>query len=189
MTTGDKLKYFQEITTEDANQKSRKLLEDYQKGLETIFETFQQETLRQQEMQLTAGKESLQKEVNTELAEYQLKIRKGLGEKREEIKELLFHDVKQKLEEYKKTEGYYDYLVGHIKKALHFARKEAIEIYIDPEDLEKQEKLEQDTGVKIRISEYGFGGGVRAVIRSKRVLIDQSFETKLREEKMNFTFL
>jgi hypothetical protein len=31
------------------------------------------------------------------------------------------------------------------------------------------------------VSEYSFGGGVRAVISKRGILIDQSFDTKLKE--------
>ncbi len=188
MNTGEKLNHFMEIVVKDADQRSRKALEDYERGLDAIFESFRQESLRKQEAEIKAGREKLQKEVNTELAECQIKIRKRLGEKQEEMKMLLFARVEQRLAEFKKTPDYYDYLAGHIKRALRFARKEAIEIYLDPEDVALHKQLEQDTGAAIRISDYGFGGGVRAVIRSKRVLIDQSFDTKLYEAKKDYLF-
>lgn len=188
MTTEDKLDYFMSTIVEDAGQRSQKTLDDYRKGLDSIFESFSQESLRKQNEEIKASRENLHKEINMELADCQMKFRKKLGEKQEELKALLFRDVERRLGEYKKTQDYYAYLAGHIEKALHFARKEAIEIYLDPEDAELQGRLEQDTGAEVRISEYGFGGGVRAVIRSKRVLIDQSFETKLQEAEKEFLF-
>ncbi len=186
MTTRDKLNHFMEVVVEDARQRSRKTLEDYGKGLEAIYESFCQESLRKQAAEIKAGRENRQKEINMELAECQIKIRKRLGEQQEVMKEQLFGLVAERLAEFRKTPDYYAYLAGHIKKALSFARKEAIEIYLDPEDAAMQERLEQDTGTAIRISRYGFGGGVRAVIRSKRVLIDQSFDTKLQEAKKDY---
>lgn len=188
MTTGDKLNHFMEIVVKDADQRGRKALEDYERGLDAIFESFCQESLRKQEAEIKAGREKRQKEVNTELAECQIKIRKRLGEKQEEMKTRLFGGVEQRLAEFKKTPDYYDYLTGHIKKALRFARKEAIEIYLDPEDIALHKQLEQDTGAAILISKYSFGGGIRAVIRSKRVLIDQSFDTRLYEAKKDYLF-
>jgi len=45
------------------------------------------------------------------------------------------------------------------------------------------------TQCDIRISQYPFLGGTRAVIISKNVLIDNSFETKLKEAGENFQFV
>ena len=40
----------------------------------------------------------------------------------------------------------------------------------------------------IRVSQYPFLGGTRAVIASKNILIDNSFETKLKEAEQDFQF-
>lgn len=46
-----------------------------------------------------------------------------------------------------------------------------------------------ETGCDIRVSQYPFSGGTRAVIASKNILIDNSFETKLKEAGENFQFI
>ena len=40
----------------------------------------------------------------------------------------------------------------------------------------------------MKISEYSFDGGIRAVIPSKHILIDSSFKTKLEEARHEFKF-
>ena len=70
-----------------------------------------------------------------------------------------------------------------------FAQGEEIHIYIDPADQEKQNLLSMETGCDIRVSQYPFSGGTRAVIASKNILIDNSFETKLKEAGENFQFI
>lgn len=44
------------------------------------------------------------------------------------------------------------------------------------------------TDCDIRVSQYPFLGGTRAVIASKNILIDNSFETKLKEAEQDFQF-
>ena len=41
---------------------------------------------------------------------------------------------------------------------------------------------------EIKISEYSFNGGIRAVIPDKHILIDNSFQTKLEEARHAFKF-
>ena len=48
--------------------------------------------------------------------------------------------------------------------------------------------LEQKLSVTLTISAMPFLGGVRAVIPEKNILIDNSFETLLNEERENFIF-
>lgn len=188
MTTEEKLKHFLDVTVENANVKSVKTIEEYQKGLESVFETHKEDALRKQALQLKLSEENLRKEKNAEVSKQQMEIKKELGKKHEELKSLLFHEVEDKLDEYMATEAYDNYLIAHIKEAKAFARSEEVQIYIDPADAEKQYALEAATNTQISISEYGFHGGMRAVIRSKNILIDQSFETRLNEAKSEFSF-
>lgn len=188
MTTEEKLKHFLDVTVENANEKSVKTIEEYRKRLETVFESHKEDALRKQKLQIKLSEENLKKEKNTEVSKQQMEIKKELGKKQEELKSLLFHEVENKLEEYMSTKEYDKYLISYIKEAKAFAGNEEIQIYIDPADAEKRMALEAATGMEISISEYGFHGGMRAVIRSKNILIDQSFETRLNEAKNEFSF-
>lgn len=188
MTTEEKLKHFLDVTVENANAKSVETIEEYKKGLEMVFESHKEDAFRKQKLQIKLNEEILRKEKNTEVSKQQLEIKKELGKKQEELKSLLFQEVEDKLEEYMSTKEYDKYLIDHINEAKAFAGNEEIQIYIDPADAEKQNALEAATGMKISISDYGFHGGMRAVIRSKSILIDQSFETRLNEAQNGFSF-
>lgn len=188
MTTEEKLKHFLDVTVENANVKSVETIEEYKKGLQKVFESHKEDALRKQQLQIKLSEENLRKEKNTEVSKQQMEIKKELGKKQEELKSLLFHEVENKLEEYMSTKEYRKYLIDHIKEAKEFAQGEEIQIYIDPADEEALESLEMATGTQISVSEYSFRGGMRAVIRSKNILIDQSFETRLNEAKDGFAF-
>lgn len=188
MTTEEKLKHFLDVTVENANAKSVETIEEYKQGLKKVFESHREDALRKQELQIKLSEENLRKEKNSEVSKQQIEIKKELGKKQEELKSLLFHEVENKLEEYMSTKEYRKYLIDHIIEAKKFAQDEEIQIYIDPADEEALESLEKATGTQISVSEYSFHGGIRAVIRSKNILIDQSFETRLNEAKDGFSF-
>ena len=86
------------------------------------------------------------------------------------------------------TPKYDALLEAQIKKEKAFAGSSEIHIYIDPSDKEKQNLLSLRTDCDIRVSQYPFLGGTRAVIASKNILIDNSFETKLKEAEQDFQF-
>ena len=167
MTIEEKLKHFLDASVETANTRSAKTIDEYQKGLDSVFDTYKADVLRKQALQIKFSEENLRKEKNTELSKRQ---------------------VEEKLESYRKTGDYDTYLTEWIKRSKDFAGEEEVQIYIDPADKEKLPRLEKVTGAKLTVSEYGFQGGMRAVIRSKNILIDQSFETKLNEIKKDFSF-
>ena len=111
-----------------------------------------------------------------------------LHEAVEAKKEALFAVVEEKLKDYCGSREYEAFLVRHIQEAKAFAKGEEIVIYLAPTDRAKKERLEQETGVSLEVSEENFIGGIRAVIAAKNILIDESFAGRLRQEKDNYSF-
>ena len=188
MTTEEKLKHFLDVTTESTNAKNAKVLTDYTNALEKALEEHKEESTRKAALQLKLSEDSFKKKQNAEIARAQLQIREKAGELSEELKAKLFTEVRDKLENYMDTREYQDYLVAEIRKAKQFAGDEEVLIYIDPADSGKLNSLASMTNTTVEVSKYGFGGGIRALIRARNILIDQSFETKLKEAEEAFVF-
>ena len=70
-----------------------------------------------------------------------------------------------------------DYLIRKVREVKEFAEGDEALVYIDPTDEKYAELIEKKTGIKPIISEESFDGGVRAVIRNRNVLMDNSFKT------------
>lgn len=189
MTTDEKLKHFLEASIESATSQSTQLIDDYSKALDIIFEDHKTDTLRKAELQIRLGKESLEREMNKELFREQLLIKRETTRRQAALKSMLFSEIEELLAEYMTTPGYRELLVRRIKEASSFAGKEEITIYIDPSDAPMQKDLEAATHARLTVSETGFMGGIRAVIRSRNILIDDSFETRLKEAKDAYTFI
>ena len=58
----------------------------------------------------------------------------------------------------------------------------------DPADSSKLPSLSAAVNTTLTLSQYSFMGGTRAVVENRHILIDNSFATKLEEEKAAFTF-
>ena len=139
-------------------------------------------------MQIAAEKERIARETNKNLSLGQIEIRRSYSRKDEELRGKVFSELRDRLARFMETPKYDALLEAQIKKEKAFAGSSEIHIYIDPSDKEKQNLLSLRTDCDIRVSQYPFLGGTRAVIASKNILIDNSFETKLREAEQDFQF-
>lgn len=186
MTLEEKLKHFQTTTMENATKKSEEMLKEYKDALNKVFEEHKLAKNREAELQIKIEKDDIKREQNKELSNEQIRIKKSLRDKHEKLKEELFAKVYQKISNFMQTEEYTQVLIKQIKKALDFAKEEPLTIYIDAVDASKKEELEQATGTTLEVSEESFLGGIRAIVSSKHVLIDESFETKFEEIKARY---
>ena len=167
LTTEEKLQHFEDICTGDALKKNAR---------------------KQAALQIAAEKERIARETNKNLSLGQIEIRRSYSRKDEELRGKVFSELRDRLARFMETPKYDALLEAQIKKEKAFAGSSEIHIYIDPSDREKQNLLSLRTDCDIRVSQYPFLGGTRAVIASKNILIDNSFETKLKEAEQDFQF-
>ena len=169
MTTEEKLQHFLDTCMEDARVRSGRMLDEYMTALEKTFEEHKADTRRREKLQLSQETEKIEREINKQLAVGQIDIRRTLGRKQEELKDKL--------------------LERQVQHAVEFAGTDQVIIYLDPVDEDKCNRLALHNGnAELRISEYSFTGGTRAVIPARHILIDNSFQTKLEEAREKFHF-
>ena len=185
MTTDEKLQHFLDICMEDAREKSSRLYDEYAAALEQSFEEHKKEAARRLEMQLQGESEKLDREMNKKLALAQINLKRMLSKRQEELKDMLFVEVRNMLADFMATP---DYPEKQIQAAQKLAGSNDIIIYIDPADSPLLQRLSLTNRDAVRISEYSFLGGIRAVVPQSHILIDNSFQTKLEEAKHNFHF-
>lgn len=188
MTTDDKLQYFLTICTEDAQGKSEHLLKEYSSSLEKNLEDHKREASRAAHLQLQGEREKLQRQMNKELALGQMNIKRRLSRRHDELKEKLFDEIKELLDCYRETPRYTELLKKQVEEALAFAAAEPIVVYLDPADVDKLAQITRPKSMEIQVSPDSFGGGIKAYIPSRHILIDQSFAAKLAEAKETFRF-
>lgn len=189
MTTEEKLNYFLEVSVRSATKQSNAIVTDYQDALDQIFEQHKTDAIKRAELEVTLGMASLEHDKNKTLSKEQIRIKKESSQLQEDLKEKLFAEVKDLLEQYMATQDYQKLLIKQIQEAKAFAGTEEMIIYIDPADSDRLFDLETAANTPLTISEYSFMGGIRAIIPSRNLLIDQSFETKFHELKESFTFM
>lgn len=188
MTTDEKLQHFLDISMEDAREKSARLYDEYASALEQAFEEHKKDAARRLDMQLQGESDKLGREMNKKLALAQINLKRRISKRQEELEDMLFVEVRNMLTDFMASPAYVKLLEDQILAARKLAGSSDIIIYIDPADEPLLMHLSVENREAIKISQYSFFGGTRAVVPQAHILIDNSFETKLNEARHNFQF-
>lgn len=187
MTLEEKLDIFYNAAINDATNQCVQILDEYKSNLEKLQKEHEEETLKKAEDSLKMESEYLIRDKNKRISDESLLLKRTITKKVNEYEKVIFEKVEQKMKVFMQTPQYYELLKQQIQYVLDFAKGEAVEIYINATDQEKKQSLENALHCSILISTIDFIGGTRAVIRNRNVLIDNSFATKLAEERDSFT--
>lgn len=188
MTTEEKLKHFEEAALERAKAQSINMIAEFKASLKQLENQHKEDKVRQADLQIKTETVSLKREKNKALSKQQLEIKRRITKKHNELKDKLFAEVKMKLEEFMDTPAYEDLLIQQIHDIQKLAGDDKVIIYVDPADSLRLPSLSAATNTTLTLSQYSFMGGTRAVLENRHILIDNSFATKLEEEKAEFTF-
>lgn len=188
MTTEEKLQHFYEVSMDTAREEATKVLNEYKTALETEMEHHKQEKQAASENQFKIATDNAAREINKALSAEHLHIKRKLSKKQQQLKESIFAEVEDLLEDFSKKPEYIDWLEKKIKQSLEIAEHDSVQIYLTAKDSAKAEELTKRTGITPLISETDFLGGIRAVIPEKNILIDNTFLTAFENEKERFNF-
>ena len=191
MNTEEKLQHFYDLSIESAQEDAQKLIDTQQSALEQLFDEHVETKHRQADAELKAESDKLKRDFNKDISIEQIKIKRQFSEVQNDLKDKLFAEVMAKLKSFKATDKYQDMLLRQVTAAVDFTDGDEMIIYIDPSDEQYLSFLMdtfKDNHITFNLSKESFGGGIRAVIRSKNILIDDSFLTLVRDAKEEFTF-
>lgn len=198
MEINEKLDIFYRAAIDAANEQSESMLGSYKAVYEEALTEYRSQKEAAWKTRERIAQERVRKEVNRSISEELLQVKREYHDKQEVHKEELFARVVEKLAEYRSSKEYADLISRKVKEAQEFAGDEVFTVYLDPKDeglkavLEAQVNAKNAAGQKvecqIEVSDTSFGGGIRVVIPGKHVLMDESFDRKLMEEKEKFSF-
>lgn len=184
MTTEEKLERFHELCMEDAREQYRRVIEDYQKGLSAAFEEHKTDVQRRAAMRIQIETEKIARDEKRQLSISQIEIRREISEKQEELKAQLFQEVEQKLDAMRKSPGYIKRLSAQAEEIRKTADGQDYVLYVDAKDAGLCAAL----GADVKVGDAPILGGIIGIIPAKNLVIDDSFRSKLAEEKRAFRF-
>lgn len=188
MTLDEKLDLFYKSAIEDATRQSAAMVEEYRKTLEQSFETQMTEESARAQERLHRESEALNREKNKRVSAENLILKQAVTQKTLAYETIIFEKIKEKLTQYMKTPAYLELLKKQLESAIDYAKGNELLLYINQSDQNRKQLLESLFRHEVVLSPEDFIGGTRAVIPSRNLLIDNSFSTKLAEEKDSFVF-
>ncbi|MEF2653801.1 MAG: Archaeal/vacuolar-type H+-ATPase subunit E [Blautia sp.] len=188
MTIEEKLQHFYDSSIEEAYQEASQMIEEHKKNLDAMLSEHKRSRRQSAEAEVKAEAENARREVNKALSAQQLMIKRNWTKKQNELKDKLFAEVQNLLEDFVKTPEYDSYLCRKIKDAQDFAGEDELHIYLTPSDSSRLESIFQKTEAALRLADEEFIGGIRAIIPGKNILIDNSFREAFLACKKEFKF-
>ncbi len=188
MTQEDKLRNFYDFSIESANSRREQMVSECRASFEAEFEAHKNEKERAVSDRMKAETSTLRRLQKREFSERQNQIRLNVAGRQREVRDKIFAKVAEKLSEFRKTPEYHTWLFRRVKDALKFAGEDEVTIYVDPSDSTYTDEIRAVCGITPVVSREAFGGGIRAVIRARNILIDNSFDTLTAEAKENLRF-
>ena len=188
MTIDEKLQHFYEVSLDEAREDAARAIQDHKDYLQKVLEEHKQSRTQTAEAEVKAETEHVRREVNKALSSEQITLKRNWSLKQNELKETLFAEVKNRVQQFTATPEYQDYLCRRIREAKDFAEDDEILIFLSPNDKELLDSLTARTGCPLQVSSENFLGGIRAEIPAKNILIDNSFAANLEAMHKEFKF-
>ena len=172
MTIDEKLQHFYEVSLDEAREDAARAIQDHKDYLQKVLEEHKQSRIQTAEAEVKAETEHVRREVNKALSSEQITLKRNWSLKQNELKETLFAEVKNRVQQFTATPEYQDYLCRRIREAKDFAEDDEILIFLSSNDKELLDSLTARTGCPLQVSSENFLGGIRAEIPAKNILID-----------------
>ena len=188
MTIDEKLQHFYEVSLDEAREDAARAIQDHKDYLQKVLKEHKQSRIQTAEAEVKAETEHVRREVNKALSSEQITLKRNWSLKQNELKETLFAEVKNRVQQFTATPEYQDYLCRRIREAKDFAEDDEILIFLSSNDKELLDSLTARTGCPLQVSSENFLGGIRAEIPAKNILIDNSFAANLAAMRKEFKF-
>lgn len=187
MNADTKLEKLLSIVLKDAVAEKDKILSDLMQRKEQEYGTRELEILQTAYQKIQKNKAQIEKDCNERVSKTVIEGKQKLFLVREEIVSDVFAAVRNKLESYTKTEEYRKYLHTQLDNALELLGEGRIEVKVTPNDYDLTVRLcsgrPEITVEKLPESAIG---GLTAQNLDKHIMIEETFSSKLEEQKDYF---
>lgn len=187
-SVNEKLRSFTEMALREAYRKKNEIVENTKKEIAETLKNKEIELLEEAYRSMQTGTRQNRRELNQSVSKALVDGKKRMFDKRREIIEDVFEQVKTRLDEYRMTTEYPIKILNDIIKCFGIIEDNEYEIEVNAEEMDLFKKLITEAGmpVKINSSEEDIGGGFIINGITKRIRMDCSFATAILEARENF---
>lgn len=187
MEISEKLDIFFRSAIGAANEESEAILGEQTRIYEESLAEYEKMRQAQFETEERLMQKRIGKEMNRAVSEAVLQQKKEYHDRIEQCRNELFALVEEKLRAYRGTDEYRALLVKKINAAKELAKGQECTICLDAGDAPLLQELTQRAGCSLTVGKENFGGGIRAVIPSKNLLMDETLDRKLEEQRETYS--
>ncbi|MDO4479243.1 MAG: V-type ATP synthase subunit E [Lachnospiraceae bacterium] len=186
MTTEEKLTLFYDAVTDKARRRAEALIRATKGEHAAILASRRTESDARKDVALKKDASHYAHRLNRENAQRSLDIRRQLADREKSLSDALFADVAARLEAFRRSDEYGAYLCRKAEEMKAFIDSDDAAYLLSAGDEAHLAAIRSICGPSVSIFENDFGGGLRAVSRARNLMVDNSFDTRLREEKEAF---
>lgn len=182
-----KINEFTKVAESEAEKKRALILEELEKEMNASIEIKTKELEDLSSKTIKEEKIKIDQEFNKEVIQKVSTYKKDLMSLRNRYEAELFSDVKSDLDKFIASNEYVNFLVKEIRGSLDGSNN--FKLYLTKRDISHKEDITKefkDVNLEILPSDEDFIGGFKIVIVDKNILMDNSFKTRLQEEKEKF---
>ncbi len=182
-----KINEFTKVAESEAEKKRALILEELEKEMNASIEIKTKELEDLSSKTIKEEKIKIDQEFNKEVIQKVSTYKKDLMSLRNRYEAELFSDVKSDLDKFIASNEYVNFLVKEIRGSLDGSNN--FKLYLTKRDISHKEDIAKefkDVNLEILPSDEDFIGGFKIVIVDKNILMDNSFKTRLQEEKEKF---
>lgn len=179
MTLEEKLSKFSEALARETQKHGDKIVQEYEKTLKKNFDNHKDEAFRHADLQIKQAYTTYKKERSKFISTTNLNIKKVIRKRTMELKESLYVEIVEKLNEFKKSSEYLELIKNCIKKVEDYSHNSEFTIFIDKSDEKLIESIHSFTNHKIKFSYDNIIGGIYAYLPNEKILLNLSFKDKL----------
>jgi len=197
-----KLKIFEESVMQDAVEIRNKIIAEADQKISVSIDENRKIYEKEVEMFHKKSIEEVVKDSNTIISKVKSEGRSLIMKKRNSIVESVFNELADRMLKFAKTDEYNEFFTLKLEEALHVIMNErnnvssvaGIDILLSKDDYESKINVTRkiaseiliDTQFKIDIDSESIIGGCRVYSRSKGIMIDNSIQLVIKNEKDQF---
>lgn len=189
VTIEDKLDIFYKLVYQDAEENTKKALEDMEEQNELKLEVKIEELEKAKQQSINRRKAFAEVQKNEAISKAMGNKRHKLLIKREELLEDLIKSIKMRAVEFTKTIEYKEYLLEEVKHALTPLDEKEIIIKLKNEDRERYQndmiQIAKGVGKKLYFDSLDIGeiGGFIIIDKDKTYSLNNTFKTVINENR------
>lgn len=181
---GGKILKFRETVIHDAADRRDAMLKKMENEKKEFLEKSETAVFEEIYSALQKKRTEITKKSDEQISRALSESKKRLLQKREGIIDSIFSELLRRIDEFKKTDAYENYLISSVKNTVHSAGEGDLTICIDESDSRFSEKITGMFGAKTEFEDIT--GGCRVINNTKHIICDNSLSSGIENLKNGF---